>query len=150
MAFSHSDLYLTITPTLGPRRGIDFPPDAVSKVSFDPGGKSSYMKGLAITPVAIVTGAAEPKLSLEISKAPEAWRISRHVGGLGGYPCTITCVYQRSGMVTVEWKFTNCKLETGGGFDSDDSAGVTSKMDFKLINAYLDGVSIYRKRAVQQ
>lgn len=148
-AFSHSDGYVTITPLEGPNRGVDLVLHSVEKASFDPGGKASYLKGLALTPVAIVHGSAEPKLSYDTSAAGAAWLVRQHVGGIGGYPFTLSHVFRRPGRRTVAWKFAFCELENGAGFESDDSKGVGSKLEMKCLDAEQDGVSVYRERLPQ-
>lgn len=148
-AWSHSDGYVTITPKEGPNRGVDLVLRAQSKASFDPGGKASYMKGLAVTPIAIVIGNAEPKLSYDVSSAAEAWRVRKHLGGIGVHTFTVSHVFRRPGRVSVAWKFIDCELENGAGFDSDESKGVDSKLEMKLLDAEQDGQSIYKQRLPQ-
>lgn len=147
MAYSHRDGYLTITPTAGPNKGKPKRVKAGEKVAFDPGGKTTYMKQFEQTPLAIIRGAADPKLDIDLSDGSEAWALSQYVGGIGGYDFTVSFVLRRPGQLfAAAWSFENCQLESGGGFDSDDGKGVASKLALKLLDAKLNGVSIYNRR----
>lgn len=147
MSFSHRDgAYFVITPLDGPNKGKGRRLLAVPKVSFDPGGKAAYLKGFEQTPVAIVRQAAEPKLDVDVSTATEAWAVSQYVGGIGGYPFTVSHVFRRPGVTTQAFRYLECELENGGGYESDEN-GVGSKLSIKLKDCEHNGKSIYAKRA---
>ena len=142
MSFSHSDGFLTITPIGGPNNGKTMRLRAVTKVSFDPGGKAAYLKGFAQVPFDIVRQAAEPKLDIDLDSALEANALIDRVGGIGGDWFVVSHVFKR-GSARAAWEFGPCQLENGGGFDSED-AGVKSKLSIKLLDAKRDGKSIYQ------
>lgn len=145
MSFSHQDGVCTITPTAGPNKGKDLVLQSAPKGEFDPGGKTSYGKGFSQTPIFIAVGAAEPKLSMDLSSGNEGWTVVDHVGGVGGYPCTVSWVFRRDGLETKAWRFVNCVLSNGGGFSSDEGSGVSGKLEWMLKDAKLNRKSIYAK-----
>lgn len=146
MSFSHRDGRRVITPFLGPRAGQPLVLKSAMKVSFDPGGKTSYGKGIEQTPVFIIRGSAEPKLSIDFSSADEAWAAVQWVNGIGGSTFMFSDVYTRPAFATRSWLFIGCELTTGGGYDSDDANGVAGKLEIALKNALLDGTTIYTPR----
>jgi hypothetical protein len=151
MSFSHSDGVVIITPIDGDNEGKDLVLESAPKGEFDPGGKSSYGKGLSQTPIFIATGSAEPKLSMDLSSGNEGWKVVNHVGGIGnGSRCTISWVFRRDGVPTKRWKFVRAQLTNGGGFSSDEGSGVSGKLEWMLIDARLDGKSVYAKNRKRQ
>ena len=149
MSFSHRDGYLTVSPIEGPNQGKARRVLSGTKISFDPGGKASYMKQFEQVPFAIVRGAAEPKLELDLDSAVEACALRAHVGQIGGYRFLVAIVWVRPGFPTKSFQFLFCELENGGGFESDESKGVSSKLSIKLLDAIDDGVSVYARRYAQ-
>lgn len=146
MSYSHRDGRRVITPFMGPHAGQPLVLKSVMKVSFDPGGKTSYGKGCEQTPVYIIRGSVEPKLTFELSSADEAWAAVQWLNGIGGSTFIASDVYQRPGFITRSWAFIGCELTTGGGYDSDDGSGVNGKLEIALKNALLDGKTIYTPR----
>lgn len=144
--YSHKDGRLVLLPQIGaPTTKIAQPflLKAGTKVTFDPGGKASYAKGFAGTPYAIVTGSAEPKLDIDVSDAKEVWDACAWCGGIGAGPITVSHVFSRIGLPTTVFLFIGGVWETGGGYSSDDAAGVADKISFKVLDVWRDGKSIY-------
>lgn len=144
--FNHKDGIVTLTPQIGsPSTHILQPFRILScvKASFDPGGKASYGKQFAQTPYAILTGSAEPKLEFELSDASEVWAARDWIGGVGAGPFIVSHVFRRLLIPTQAFLFLDCKWETGGGYSSDDGAGVTDKISIKLLDCWHNGKTIY-------
>jgi hypothetical protein len=145
-SFSHKDGRLVMTPQPGAPTKRQLQPfvfKSVIKVSFDPGGKSSYGKGFDQVPYAILTGSAEPKLEIELSDAAEGWDARVWAGGVGAQPLLFSHVFARLGIPPQNFMFKGCSWENGGGYDSDDGAGVVTKISLKLLDAWHQGKSIY-------
>lgn len=136
--FSAKDGIVKVTVNEGPAKGQTFEIVSREKDSFDPGWKSTYGKG-ARGIVYIAEGVSEPKLAFDCSSAMEiaAKVVAAAVYSAGGTAkkasCTISHVFRRSGQ-TLAFRFTGCKLASGGGYDSDDS-GVKGKMEWMMKKA---------------
>jgi hypothetical protein len=117
---------------------------SVLKVSFDPGGKGKYGNQFSQLPYAVLTGSAEPKLEIELSDASEAWDARIWAGGIGAKPLDFSHVFSRLGIgVPQNFLFTGACWVNGGGYDSDEGNGVTSKISVMCKDVLQNGVSIY-------
>lgn len=117
-----------------------------TQMTFDPGGKASYVKGSGITPTAIVIGTAEGKLEFDCSNATETGAIRKAMGGVGSL-CIVSVNLVRTGMTPDGYLFLPCVWENGGGFAGDDGKGFADKIMLKFIDAFLNGTSVYNKLA---
>ena len=144
--FDHKDGRLIGTAQLGaPTSHLlqPFPLLSVISVKFDPGGKSSYGKQFSQTPYAILTGSAEPKLTVELSDASEGWAFCEWVGGIGAKPIVVSHVFTRIAVPSQNFLFLGCSLTNGAGYDSDDSKGVVCTLEFMLKDCWKNGKTIY-------
>lgn len=136
--FSQKDGRVQVHVEDGPAKGRDFEIISREKDSFDPGWKTTYGKGAGVI-VYVAEGTSEPKLSYDCSSAMEVARkvvtaaVYSHGGRMQKARCTITHAFRRNAQ-TLSYRFTGCKLSTGGGFDSDDS-GTKGKMEWMMERA---------------
>jgi len=144
MSFDHGDGRLVGTAYTGLHIGEPFSLLSVISVKFAPGGKSSYGKGFEQTPYAIITGSAEPKLTVELSDGTEGWDFCSWVGGIGAKPLSLSHVFTRLDIPSVNFLFTGASLTDGAGYDSDDSKGVVTTLEFMMKKVLRNGKSIYR------
>ncbi len=154
-SFNFKDAFLTIQPATVLASGavlIALPAGApkrifsATKVNGDPGGKTSYMKGFAANPLAVLIQTAEGKLEIECSNASEVQAARAAIGGVYSN-CIVQLTLARTFMVPTTFLFSPATWENGGLFDGSDSAGWTDKISIKFTNAYQDLVSIYNQTA---
>lgn len=117
-----------------------------TKVTADPGGKTSYMKGFAPNPLAILIATAEGKLDIECSNASEVQAARRAMGGVYS-TMIVTLTLSRTFVVPTTFGFAPATWENGGLFDGSDANGWTDKIAVKFTDATQDNISIYNKNA---
>ncbi len=130
--YSHKHGTVTITPIEGPNEGVKIVCRANTKVSFDPAQKTTYGKGSNGKNNFIAEGSPEPKLSLDFSSGEESTRIAAHIGA--GNRCTISHVFKTSNLPLMAYRYRRALKSSGGGYDSDDGAGVTGKLEFMCLD----------------
>lgn len=150
MSYSHIDGRVTAKPGLGTNRAKPFDFESGTKVAFDPDTKFEAMTGRRQRPVYIITKAAKPKISIEFSSANEykRWWKFRNGGSASpvrGQEDTLSHVFTRPGVGTMDWTFYGCKFPAPG-YDSGDS-GVTYKVDVMIRDAHLDGQTVFEDAA---
>jgi hypothetical protein len=129
--YSHKHGTITITPIEGPNAGVKVVCRSNTKASFDPAQKTTYGKGSNGRNAYIAEGSPEPKLSMDFSSGEESTRIAMHCGR--GNRCTITHVYKSPNLPLMAYTFHHAKISSGGGYDSDDGAGVTGKLEWMML-----------------
>lgn len=149
MSFSWPDHLVKIAPVLGPIRSEKRLLSG-NKITIDPGAGAEHMEGFGELPFAIVRKSNKPKFSLDGMAADEIGEVRTHVGGIGGYPFTITIVVQRPGITMVTWKIVRGEIGEGAGWNADEK-GATDKlggpcMDLLYARGNARPVSIYARR----
>ncbi len=138
MSFSQKDGTLTYTALEGHRRGQTITFRAREKEDFDPGYKTSYLKGAGYI-VGIAEGTGEPKFTIDASDASavENVRDAAHDPKTGAaMRGTITHVFRRTGVGSLAYRYDRVKWSEGGGYASGDD-GVKSKMGFMMEEAHV-------------
>jgi hypothetical protein len=137
MSFSQKDGTFSITAIEGHKKGQKEVFRASEKEDFDPGYKTTYLKGPGFI-VGIAEGTGEPKLSIDASSSAHVQRVRSlaHNPQTGQKNrLTITHVFRRSGIGIMSWRFEECKMSGGGGYTTGDD-GVKSKMEFMIERAF--------------
>ncbi len=154
-SFNFKDAFLTITPALltssgaavvAVPAGAPFRIFSATKLTGDPGGKTSYMKGFSAKALAVLIQTAEGKLDIECSNASEVQAARAAIGGVYS-SCMVQLTLARTFMVPTTFLFSPATWENGGLFDGSDSGGWTDKISIKFTDALQDLVSIYSKTA---
>ncbi len=149
MSFSQKDGVLTFTATEGHRRGQTITFRAREKEDFDPGYKTSYLKGAGYI-VGIAEGTSEPKFTIDASDASavENVRDAAHDPTTGAaLRGTLTHVFRRTGVGSLAYRYEEVKWSEGGGYSSGDD-GVKSKMGFMMQRAFVSLNGARHKRIV--
>lgn len=128
--YSNKHLTTTITPIEGPNKGKVFTVSTRTTGEFDPAQKTTYGKGSNGTIAFIAEGTPEPTLKINCSSGEEATRITMAVGR--GNRCTISCVFASPTLPTLSYRMKFAKISKGGGWKSDDSAGVSGDLEFMM------------------
>lgn len=149
MSYSHIDGRVVAKPNQGGNAFIPFEFQSGTKVAFDPDTKFEAASGRRQRPIYIITKASKPKLSIEFSSANEYRRFWQHYTD-GGRPVrggagTVSHVFTRPGVGVMDWEFFGCAFPAPG-YDSGDS-GVTYKVDVMLLDAHLDGETVFQDAA---
>jgi hypothetical protein len=150
MSFSNQDGRLTAKPTSGPNQGQVFEFQSGTKVAFDPDAKYEQAPGRRQRPIYFITKAAKPKLSIDMSSADEWRKFWQFCTGTGqpparGLAATFSHVFTRPGVRTMSWRYLQCPIPAPG-YEAGDS-GVTQKVDLMMLDAHLDGVSVFQDAA---
>lgn len=149
MSFSWRDHLVKLAAVLGPNRS-DLRLLSGSKITIDPGSGAEHMEGFGELPFAIVRKSNKPKFSLDGMAADEIGLAREHVGGIGGYPFTITIVVTRPGITSVTWKIVRGEIGEGAGWNADEKGALDKFggpcMDLLYARGNAKPVSIYAKR----
>ena len=130
--YSHKHGTISITPIEGPNAGKKIVCRSNTKASFDPAQKTTYGKGANGKNVFIAEGSPEPKLTMDFSSGEESTRIAMFCGR--GNRCTISHVYKTPNLPLMSYRHRHAKISSGGGYDSDDGAGVTGKLEWMMLD----------------
>ncbi len=130
--YSHKHGTIVLTPIEGPNAGKSVIARSNTKASFDPAQKTTYGKGSNGKNAYIAEGSPEPKFTMDCSSGEESTRISMHIGR--GNRCTVSHVYKTPNLPLMAYKYENAKISSGGGYESDDGAGVTGKLEFMMLS----------------
>lgn len=154
-SFNFKDAFLTITRAIVTAPGVaiaSIPGGApfrilsATKCSADGGGKTSYQKGFAANPLAILIQTAEGKLDIECSNASEVQAARRAMGGIYSN-VIVSLTLARTFMTPTTFVFNPAVWENGGLFDGSDANGWTDKISLKFTNCTQDNISIYNQFA---
>lgn len=154
-SFNFKDGVLTLQPAIvqavGPTiqvipAGAIFRIFSATKVTADPGGKTSYMKGFAVNPLAVLINTAEGKLDIDCSNASEVQSARRAMGGVYS-TIIVNLTLTRTFVTPTTFAFKPATWENGGLFDGSDANGWTDKIAIKFTNAFQDNISIYNQNA---
>lgn len=129
--YSHKHGTISITPVEGPNEGKKVVCRSNTKVSFDPGQKTTFGKGSNGRNAYIAEGSPEPKLTMDFSSGQESTQIAMHCGR--GNRCTITHVFSSPNLPKMTYTYHLAKISSGGGYESDDSAGVNGKLEWMML-----------------
>jgi hypothetical protein len=69
---------------------------------------------------------------MDFSSGEESTRIAMHVGR--GNKCTISHVYKTPGLPLMAYRYSRAQISSGGGYESDDGAGVTGKLEWMMLD----------------
>lgn len=153
--FNFKDAVLTITPAIQVDlsvaasvvpAGDPFRIFSATKVTGDPGGKATYMKGFDVTPLAVLIQTAEGKLTIECSNASEVWSARQSMGGVYS-TMIITLSFIREGMIPQTFAFAPATWTNGGLFDGSDGNGWTDKIEVMFTGCTQNQISIYNANA---
>lgn len=154
-SFSFKDGVLTLTPgqvvSVGALSqvvpaGPPFRIFSATKVSGDPGGKTTPMKGFDVRPLTTLIQTADGKLDIECSNAAEVWSARQAMGGIYS-TIIVSLVFARLGMPPQDFLFSPSTWENGGLFDGSDGNGWTDKIAIKFIECLHNQTSIYNANA---
>lgn len=151
MAFSLKDSILKIQAALLTEAGpvpVGTPIRIFShtKVSVKPGGKTSYLKGASMLPIAILLGTAEPGVEIDCSDGPEVWAALQTIGGIGT-TMIATLVFQRAPLIPHQFTFQGTWGD-GGGVELDETNGAKpDKITMPCTDILFDLASIYNQAA---
>lgn len=154
-SFSFKDAVLTLQPgqvvSVGALSqvvptGAPFRVFSATKVTGDPGGKTTPMKGFDVRPLTTLIQTADGKLDIELSNAAEAWAARQAIGGVYS-TLLVSLVFARLGMPPQSFLFAPSTWENGGLFDGSDSNGWTDKLAIKFTECLHNLQSIYNANA---
>ena len=128
--YSNKHLTTTIVPIEGPSKGVTITVQTRTTGEFDPAQKTTYGKGSGGTIAFIAEGTPEPVLKMACSSGEEATRICMLIGR--GNRCTISCVFASPTLPTLSYRMKFAKISKGGGWKSDDAAGVSGDIEFMM------------------
>jgi hypothetical protein len=138
-----------ITPERGPNAGKPYRIMSGDKITLDPGAGADHMAGFGQGPFAVVVKSSKPKATVDNIAADELQAVLAHVGGIGGYPFTLSCVSKRPGIASRTFSVSGMEIGEGGDVNVDD-AGSKGKlggpaMDIKYAVGNAPLRSIYAK-----
>lgn len=128
--YSNKHLTTTITPIEGPNAGKTIVVLTRTTGEFDPNQKTTYGKGSGGTIAFIAEGTPEPSLKIACSSGEEATRVTMLIGRSNR--CTISCVFASPTLPTLSYRMKFAKISKGGGWKSDDAAGVSGDLEFMM------------------
>ena len=135
------------TPTGPVPAGLPFRILSFTKLTLDPGGKASHLKGQSFLPIDIVRQTVEPKLSIECSNGVEIWQARNAVGGIGS-DMIVNLDFVRFGLAPVSFMFAPAVWMNGGGISLDDGNGAgPGTIEILCTDVLQDLVSIYNQAA---